>query len=189
MKNLRFVGGDDIRELSPDDLQKLGVEDAEATLRFKKGASTTLEDDVADILLERIPNLREATEAELKQEERDLEVELGFELYNPAEHTVAEVISVLATSTDQRRRYILDQEQAGQNRKTIFQAVGADWLENPPPTEGEEVDKDDVMTAHEADDLDLAAQAAPTAEAGSQVQTSQGSGTGGSGKANTSPDA
>jgi hypothetical protein len=187
MKNLRFVGGDDIRELSPDDLQKLGVEDAEYTLSFKKGVSTTLEDNVADILLERIPNLREATETELKQEERDLEAELGFEPYNPGDHTVAEVTAVLAGADEVRRKYILDQEQAGQNRKTIFQAVGVQWLEDPPPTEGEEVDTDDAMAAHEVDDL--AAQAAPTAEAGSQVQTSQGSGTGRSGKANTSPDA
>ena len=177
MKNIRYTGGDSARELSPDDLQKLGVEDAESTLSFKRGESTTLEDDVADILLAKIPNLRESTEAELKQEERDLEVALGFEPYNPSDHTVAEVNTVLAGSDDARRKYILDQERADQNRKTIFQAVGAEWLENPPPTAGEEVSSDDAMLAHEAD---------ATAAAGGTPQTSQGSGTSTSGPANTS---
>jgi hypothetical protein len=187
MKNIRYTGPDSARELSPDDLQKLGVEDVEYTLSFKRGVSLTLDDSIADILLERIPNLREATEDELKQEERDLEAELGFAPYNPSEHTAAEVNAVLAGSNDERRRYILDQERAGQNRKTVFHAVGEEWVEQAP-TEGEEVETDEVMAAHQNDE-DLAAQAEATAEAGSQVQTSQGSGTGSSGKANTSPDA
>lgn len=178
MKNLRFVGGDDIRELSPTDLESLGVEDAEATLTFRKGISTTVDDSVAEILLERIPNLREATDDELKQEERALEAELGFEPYNPNEHTVAEVNDVLANASEERRTYILDQEHAGANRKTIFQSVGREWTEKEAAPEAEA----DVS----ADDADLAAQAEPTAEAGSQVQTSEGSGGAGGGTASTS---
>jgi hypothetical protein len=186
MKNLRYVGGDSIRELSPSDLEQLGVEDAEATLTFRKGTSTTVDDKVADILLDRIPNLRESTDEELKREERDLEAELGFEPYNPGEHTVAEVNSVLAAASDERRRYILDQERAGSNRKTVFQSVGEEWQEqSEAPTEGEEVSQDDVMAVHEATlGVDSATSEAMT-EAGGGPATSSGTG-GPSGTASTS---
>lgn len=191
MKNLRYVGGDDVRELTPTDLEKLGVEDAEATLTFRKGTSTTLDDSVAETLLEKIPNLREATEDELKQEERDLEAALGFAPYNPSDHTVAEVNEVLANASEERRNYILDQEHAGQNRKTIYQAVGREWT----PKEESEAEMAQHPEAADADVEDLTEQADATAEAGGTPQTTEGSGgTGGgtvssSGPANTSSDA
>jgi hypothetical protein len=198
MKNLMYVGGDDYRELTPTDLDRLGVEDAEATLTFRKGRSLTVEDNIAEALLGRVSNLREATDEEMDAEMKNLEAELGFALYNPSEHTVAEVNETLASSSPERRQYILDQEAADQNRKTIFQSVGAEWK---PKEETEE-----EMATHEeavdAEVVDLDAQAADTAEAGGTPQTTTGttgtttrgrgttaSGGGTAGPANTSPSA
>jgi ribosomal protein L29 len=165
MKNLRYVGGDDIRELSPDDLQKLGVEDADYTLTFRKGKSTTVDDKVADALVGKGENIRESTPEELEQEERELEGELGFSRYNPSEHTVKEVSEELARSSASRREYILDQERANQNRKGIFNAVGADWEESPAT----DADEDEAL------DLDSATEEAMS-EAGGTLQTSTGTG-------------
>lgn len=184
MKNLMYVGSDDYRELTPTDLDQLGVEDAEATLSFRKGRSLTVDDKVADVLLDRVPNLREATDEEMQAEMRNLEAELGFSPYNPGDHTVAEVNATLATSDEARRQYILDQERAGQNRKTIFQSVGAEWA----PKEETEAEMAQHPEAVDAEVVDLTEQADEHADSGGTPQTSEGTG-GTSGTANTSPSA
>jgi hypothetical protein len=131
MKNLRYVGSSDVRGLSVEDLRKLGVEGAEKGLWFERGASVTVEDDVAEAILNKVDDMREATDDELKEEEGDLEAELGFSLYDPNDYNADEVKAELAVSSEDRRQYILDQERAGLNRKSVFAAVGAEWVENP----------------------------------------------------------
>jgi hypothetical protein len=194
MKNLIYVGGDDIRELTPSDLDRLGVENAEATLSFKQGRSLTVDDKVAEALIGRVDNVREATAEEMEAEIASIEAELGFAPYNPNDHSVAEVSDVLAASSEEKRKYILDQERAGQNRKGIFKAVGAEWTEKgaEPAAEeapGEEESTEDLHLARAAEEeADLAAQAEDTAEAGATPQTTGDSG-GPSGTANTSTSA
>lgn len=184
MKNLVYVGGDETRELTPTDLEQLGVGDAEATLSFKPGKSLTLDDAVADAIVGRVPNIREATAEEMEAEMKQIEVELGFEPYNPNDHTVQEVSDVLAASSEERRRYILDQEHGGQNRKGVFASVGAEWA----PKEETEDEMAQHVEAVDAEVVDLTEQADKTAEAGSTPQTTGDSG-GPSGTANTSPSA
>lgn len=192
MKNLRYVGGDHIRELSPDDLQKLGVEDAEATLSFKRDASTTVDDKIAEVLLDRVPNLRESTEEELEAEERQLEAELGFAPYNPNDHTVAEIKEVLANASEERRKYILDQEATGQNRKTLFQAVGADYDPdaNKQPDEAPAAETDMDPATEEAMEAAGGRPASSSGtDAGGTGGTGNTSGGGTAGPANTSTSA
>lgn len=184
MKNLVYVGGDETRELTPSDLDQLGVGDAEATLTFQPGKSLTLDDKVADAILGRVANVREATAEEMEAEMQQIEADLGFTPYNPADHSVAEVSDELATSSDERRQYILDQEHGGQNRKGVFSAVGAEWR----PKEETEDEMAEHPEAVDAEVVDLTEQADKTAEAGSHPQTTGDSG-GPSGTANTSPSA
>lgn len=184
MKNLVYVGGDENRELTPSDLEQLGVGDAEATLTFQPGKSLTLDDKVADAILGRVANVREATAEEMDAEMKQIEQELGFEPYNPSEHSVAKVSEVLAASSEERRRYILDQEHGDRNRKGVFEAVGAEWTAKEE-TEAEMAQRPE---AADAEVVDLTEQAEPTAEAGATPQTTGDSG-GPSGTANTSPSA
>jgi hypothetical protein len=151
MKNLVYVGGDETRELTPSDLEQLGVGDAEATLTFQPGKSLTLHDKVADAILGRVTNVREATAEEMDAEMKQMEVELGFEPYNPNEHSVAEVSEVLAASSEERRRYILDQEHGDRNRKGVFEAVGAEWS----PKEETEAEMAQHADAVDAEVVDL----------------------------------
>lgn len=192
MKNLVYVGGDDIRELSPSDLDRLGVENAEATLTFKQGRSVTVDDKVAEALLGRVDKIREATPEEMEAEIASIEAELGFAPYNPSDHSVAEVSEVLASASEDKRKYILDQERAGQNRKGIFKAVGAEWTEKgeEPVAEdeaaGDESTEDLHLQRAAAEEADLAAQADETAEAGGTPQTTTGTtGTGTTGTSGT----
>lgn len=169
MKNLLYVGGDDVRELSPTDLESLGVENPEATVTFTRGKSVALDDDLADVLLNRVRNLREATDEEMLQEERNLEAELGFAPYNPSDYTVNEVTATLASSSEARRNYILDQERVGLNRKTVFSSVGAEY--DPESNVQRAVDDIDVLDE--------------TTDAGGTVQESTGTPSTTSGGANT----
>jgi hypothetical protein len=147
MKNLRYIGSSDVRELSTEDLRRLGVEDAQAALRFERGHSMTVSDEVAEAILSQVNDMREATDTELVEEETDLEAELGFALYDPNEYNVEEVQAELATSSEDRRKYILDQERAGKNRKTVFEAVGAEYDESPEPAQEPGAEIADEMAA------------------------------------------
>lgn len=177
MKNLRYVGSSDYRELSPEDLRRLGVEDAEATLKFKKGESLTVEDEVADAIMNQVNDMREATDEELVEEEAALEAELGFVPYNPSEHTVKEVSEELANSDEVRRQYILDQERANDNRKGVFAAVGAEW---------HDVEEVPLEEAPDTSDMDPATEEAMEAAGGHEGSSSTSGTTSTSGPANTS---
>ena len=118
-KNIRYVGPEDARELSAEDLRRLGVAADAEGLRFERGQSTPVDDSTADVLMNHIINLRESTDTELEREEKDLEAELGFKLYDPNEYNADEVKAELAASPENRRHYILRQERAGKNRKSV----------------------------------------------------------------------